>query len=139
MVDGAEETIEILRSAGAHIHLVTAGLAQAIAPLAERLKIRNVHAVGIEFDGNGQYVDFDRRSLLTRAGGKELVVRAVLSRSKGTSAFIGDGVTDLDAKAVVNQFIGFGGVHVRPKVKENADVYVEAPTLKAVLPYLIES
>jgi phosphoserine phosphatase len=139
MVDGAEETIETLRGGGAHIHLVTAGIAQAIAPLAERLRIRNVHAVALRFGDDGQYVDFDRRSLLARSGGKELVVRSVLSRSKGSSAFVGDGVTDLETKPVVTRFIGFGGVHVRAKVKENADVYVEAPTLKAVLPYLIES
>jgi hypothetical protein len=39
---------------------------------------------------------------------------------------------------VVDLFIGFGGVHVRPRVKENAEVYVQEPTLAAVLPYLIE-
>ncbi|HEX2120218.1 MAG TPA: HAD-IB family phosphatase [Thermoanaerobaculia bacterium] len=141
MVDGAEETIAALRGAGADVHLVTAGLAQAIAPLAAKLGIapRAVHAVALEFDPAGNYAGFDRRALLARSGGKELVVRAALTRSKGGSAFVGDGVTDLETKPVVDLFIGFGGVHVRPKVKENADVYVEAPTLKAVLPYLIES
>ncbi len=139
LVDGAEETIAALQAAGAVIHLVTAGIAQAIAPLAQRLNVRNVHAVALQFDAAGSYVDYDRRSLLARAGGKELVVRNVLTRSKGNAAFIGDGVTDLETKPVVDLFIGFGGVHVRPKVKENADVYVAEPTLKAVLPYLIES
>lgn len=141
MVDGAEETMAALREAGTDVHLVTAGLAQAIAPLAEKLGIapRAVHAVALEFDAHGNYAGFDRRSLLARSGGKELVVRSVLARSKGRSAFVGDGVTDLETKPAVDLFIGFGGVHVRPKVKENAEVYVEAPTLKAVLPYLIES
>jgi phosphoserine phosphatase len=140
LVDGAEETIRTLRDAGADIHLVTAGIAQAIAPLAEELGIpaRAVHAVPLQFDDDGSYRDFDRRSLLTRTGGKELVVHAILARSKGRSAFIGDGVSDLETKPAVTAFIGFGGVHLRQRVKENAEVYVSEPTLTAVLPYLLE-
>ena len=139
LVEGARSTIELLRDAGAHVHLVTAGIAQAIAPLAETLGIppRNVHAVALEFDEAGSYAGFDRRSLLTRNGGKELVVRAIVSRAKGASAFVGDGVSDLETNPVVDLFIGFGGVHMRERVKENAEVYVAEPTLRAVLPYLI--
>lgn len=139
LVPGAKETIATLRDAGAHIHLVTAGIAQAIAPLAAELAIaqQNVHAVAVELDDEGRYVDFDRRSLLTRNGGKELVVRAILSRAKGTSAFIGDGVSDLETKPVVDLFLGFGGVHIRERVAQNADVYVTEPTLQSVLPYLL--
>ncbi|HET8796583.1 MAG TPA: HAD-IB family phosphatase [Thermoanaerobaculia bacterium] len=141
LVGGAEETIAALREAGVDVHLVTAGIAQAIAPLARKLGIppRAVHAVALRFDGEGRYVDYDRRSLLVRSGGKELVVRSILARSKGASAFVGDGVSDLEAKPAVNLFVGFGGVHTRPHVMENAEVYVTEPTLRAVLPYLLES
>ncbi len=141
IVDGAEETIAALKTAGADVHLVTAGIAQAIAPLAERLHIpaRAVHAVPLTFHDDGSYADFDRRSLLARSGGKELTVRAVLARSKGKSAFIGDGATDLETKPVVDLFIGFGGVQERDRVRENADVYVSEPTLRAVLAYLLEN
>jgi phosphoserine phosphatase len=140
LVDGARQTIGALRDAGAHLHLVTAGIAQAIAPLAAELGIApaNVHAVALEFDGEGHYAGFDHRSLLTRNGGKELVVRAILSRSKGTAAFIGDGVSDLETKPVVDLLLGFGGVHIRERVEQNADVYVTEPTLQSVLPYLLE-
>lgn len=140
LVNGAEETIATLQRAGADVHLVTAGIAQAIAPLAAKLNIapRAVHAVPLQFDDDGSYRDFDRRSLLTRTGGKELVVHAILARAKGRSAFIGDGVSDLETKPVVDLFIGFGGVHTRPRVLENADAYVSEPSLTAVLPYLLE-
>jgi phosphoserine phosphatase len=140
LVDGVEETIATLQSLNVDVHLVTAGIAQAIAPLAQKLGIapRAVHAVALKFDERGRYADFDRRSFLTRTGGKELVVRAILTRSKGRSAFIGDGVSDLETKPAVNLFVGFGGVHTRARVKENAEVYVSQPTLKAVLPYLVE-
>ncbi|HVR39046.1 MAG TPA: HAD-IB family phosphatase [Thermoanaerobaculia bacterium] len=139
LVEGAEETITTLRRAGVVIHLVTAGIAQAIAPLAAKLNIRNVHAVALHFNDDGSYADFDCRSFLTRTGGKELVVRDVLVRSKGKSAFVGDGMSDLEAKAAVDLFIGFGGVHTRPRVRENAAVYIADPNLTAVLPYLLES
>jgi phosphoserine phosphatase len=140
MVDGAAETIATLQREGADVHLVTAGIAQAIAPLAAKLNIapRAVHAVALQFDDAGNYADFDRRSLLTRSGGKELVVRSVLTRAKGKSAFIGDGITDLETKPAVDLFIGFGGVCVRERVQRNAEVYVSEPTLAAVLPYLLE-
>jgi phosphoserine phosphatase len=137
IVDGAMDAMETLREAGVQIHLVTAGVAQAIAPLAAHLAVpeRAVHAVPLIFDDAGTYADFDRRSPLTRPGGKELVVRDVRARAKGRAAFVGDGVTDLETKPAVDLFIGFGGVHVRPRVKENADVY--AMDFRAVVSQLI--
>ena len=139
-VEGAAETIAILRRAGVDVHLVTAGIEQAVMPLASALGIapRAVHAVALHFDEAGAYVGYDRRSFLTRAGGKELVVRSILARSKGRSAFIGDGVSDLETKGIVDLFIGFGGVHSRARVKDNADVFVTEPSLAAVLSHLME-
>ena len=137
VVDGATETIATLQDHGVIVHLVTAGIEQAIVPLANALHVspRDVHAVKLVFDENGSYKDFDRRSFLTRPGGKELVVRDVRARSHGNAAFIGDGVSDLEAKPAVDLFIGFGGVVVRPRVKENADLYVT--NLRDVLPHLL--
>ena len=126
LVPGAAEAVAELRGCGVQIHLVTAGIAQAIHPLASHLGVpeRAVHAVALRFNDDGDYEDFDRRSFLTRGGGKELVVRDVRARSHGKAAFVGDGASDLEAKPAVDLFVGFGGVHVRPKVKENAAVFV---------------
>jgi phosphoserine phosphatase len=134
IVDGAKETIATLQDNGVIVHLVTAGIEQAIRPLADALNVRNIHAVKLTFDANGNYKDFDRRSFLTRPAGKELVVRDIRARSHGKAAFIGDGVSDLEAKPAVDLFIGFGGVVVRPRVKENADLYVT--NLRDVLGHL---
>jgi phosphoserine phosphatase len=137
LVNDAQTTIAALRKNGVVVHLVTAGIEQAILPLADSLNIprRNVHAVALKFDANGNYEDFDRRSFLTRPGGKELAVRDVRARSHGKAAFVGDGVSDLEARPAVDLFIGFGGVVVRPRVKENADLYVTR--LADVLPHLL--
>lgn len=136
LVEGAEETISTLRKNGVQVHIVTAGIEQAIAPLAQRLGAP-LHAVSLQFDEKGGYAGFDRRSFLTRPGGKELVARDVRARTHGRAAFVGDGVTDLEAKPAVDLFIGFGGVHSRPRVRQNADVFVDEPRLTAVLPHLI--
>jgi phosphoserine phosphatase len=125
LVPGAARTIAALQDARVQVHLVTAGIEQAILPLAASLNIpqRAVHAVRLQFDEQGNYEDFDRRSFLTKSGGKELVVRDVRARTHGRAALVGDGVSDLEAKAAVDLFIGFGGVAVREKVKQNAEVY----------------
>lgn len=138
LVDGAAETIRALKDAGVQVHLVTAGIAQAIHPLASHLGVpqRAVHAVALRFDARGEYEDFDRRSFLTRPGGKELVVRDVRARTHGKAAFVGDGVSDLEAKPAVDLFIGFGGVCVRERVRDNAAVYVT--TMRELLAYLVE-
>ena len=139
LTKGARETIATLRENNVVVHLVTAGIAQAIAPLAAELGVpsRAVHAVALTFDDDGNYRDFDRRSFLTRPGGKELVVRDARARTHGKAAFVGDGVSDLEAKPAVDLFIGFGGVQTRRAVKENADVFVEEPDLRAVLRHLV--
>lgn len=135
-VAGAEETIAALHQAGCRIHLITAGIEQALQPLAARFGAA-LHAVRLFFKPTGEYADFDRQSFLTRAGGKELMVRDVRARAHGKAAFIGDGASDLEAKPAVDLFIGFGGVHTRPLVRDNADVFVAGPRLDAVLPHLI--
>jgi phosphoserine phosphatase len=139
IVCGAQETISRLRDAGCTIHLITAGIEQALMPLAARFGVaeRSLHAVPLRFSAKGDYEDFDRRSLLTHARGKELVVRDVRARTHGKAAFVGDGASDLEAKPAVDLFIGFGGVHSRPRVRENADVFVSDSRLDAVLPYLL--
>jgi phosphoserine phosphatase len=125
LVDGASETVAALQSAGALVHLVTAGIEQAILPLAASLNIpsRAVHAVRLQFNASGVFEDYDRRSFLTRPKGKELIVRDVRARTHGRAAFVGDGVSDLEARPAVDLFIAFGGVAIRAKVKENADVF----------------
>lgn len=141
LVPGAEEVVRRLRELGISVHLVTGGLAPAVLPLAQHLGVRPgaVHAVGIRFDDEGRYLDFDRRSPLARSGGKERVIRDVRIREKGRTAFVGDGITDLEARAAVDLFIGFGGVVTRPVVREGADHYIEERSLLSVLGILEDS
>jgi phosphoserine phosphatase len=141
MIPDAPETFDALRRAGMEIFIVSAGIEQAILPLADRLGVppRSVHAVRLEFDSGGNYAGFDRRSPLTRNGGKETIVMNVRSRAKGKAAFVGDGITDLEAKPAVDLFIGFGGVRHRERVCGESDVYLTDPLLAGVLPHLVRN
>ncbi|HEY8183549.1 MAG TPA: HAD-IB family phosphatase [Thermoanaerobaculia bacterium] len=136
IVGGAEETMAALKEAGGIVHLVTAGIEQALTPLAAKFGVA-LHAVPLRFSASGDYEDFDRKSLLARPRGKETVVRDIRARTKGKAAFVGDGVSDLETKPAVDLFIGFGGVHTRARVRDNADVFVAGPRLDAVLPHLL--
>lgn len=140
IVPGAREVIAALLDAGVDVHLVTAGIEQAIQPLARVLGLapRAVHAVPLEFDSSGEYAGFDRRSFLTRPGGKELVILDIRARAKGKAAFVGDGITDAEARDAVDLFIGFGGVVVRENVRSLAGVYITGPSLSAVFPHLLK-
>lgn len=139
MIPDAPETVDTLRRAGMELFIVSAGIEQAILPLAARLGIspRSVHAVRLQFDSAGNYVDFDRRSPLTKNHGKETVVMNVRSRSKGKAVFIGDGITDLEAKPAVELFIGFGGVRYRERVCGESDVYVAEPRLAGIVRHVV--
>ena len=139
LVPGARETIARLRDHGIEVHLLTAGLEPAVLLLAKELRIsdRFVHAVGIALDDNGTYRDYDRGSFLTRRGGKAVVIRDIRSRAHGSAAFVGDGMTDVEAADMVELFIGFGGVRIRPEVRERSAVYIEEADLRSVLPWLL--
>ena len=134
MVDGARQTVADLQRLGKAVYIVSGGLRPAVLPLAEVLGITSdrVFAVEVLFDDRGDYRDFDRQSALTRAGGKADVCR-VIARHHGSVAMIGDGVTDLAARAGGAYVVGFGGVVARDVVKEGADIFVANDDLTAVL------
>ncbi|MHB0968201.1 MAG: HAD-IB family phosphatase [Thermoanaerobaculia bacterium] len=140
LLPDAKEVVRTLLDAGVDVHLVTSGVQQAVELLAAELGIpaRATHAVRLLFDATGEYVDFDRRSLLTRAGGKELVVLSVRSRSHGKAFFVGGGMTDLEAREAVDLFIGFGGVRISERVRQASPVYITEPRLSAIIPHVME-
>ena len=138
IVDGAVETIATLQRLGKSVYLVSGGLLRPVITLAKALALApsNVCAVEIYLDGNGSYVGFDADSALARSDGKAEVCRGLAARH-GVLAMVGDGVTDLNARAGGAYVVGFGGVTHRPVMVEGADHFVaDAPltrTLEALL------
>jgi phosphoserine phosphatase len=122
---GAVETIAVLRAHGVEVVMVSGGLRQAILPLARQLGVdeEKVHAVSVFFDQDGAYAGFDDASLLTRQSGKRTLVGQM--HLKGPILAVGDGMTDLEIKSVVQGFAAFTGFTRRDPVIEQADYVVE--------------
>jgi phosphoserine phosphatase len=138
LVSGARETIEALRRLGKEVYVVSGGLLPSVRHLAHALAIpaSHVHAVAIEFDANGGYQGFDRGSPLPRADGKAVICRELAQRH-GAIAMVGDGMTDVAARAGGAYVIGFGGVAYREAVAIGADCYVAHTELTATLEPLL--
>jgi len=124
---GVAQLVARLHELGKDVYLVSGGFTNMIEPLAEALHIpkANIFANTILFDECGRYKDFDRLAYTSKSGGKADAVRH-LKKTMGyrTMVMVGDGVTDLEARPPADAFIGYGGVQVRPKVRDGADWYV---------------
>lgn len=134
LVPGARETVEGLQRAGVDVHIISGGLRPAVLFVADALGVAHekVHAVDLYFDDAGNFAGFDDASPLTRDGGKSAVIQALGGLARPVM-LVGDGNTDLDAKPIVDCFVGFAGVVARPRVVAEAHVVVHANSLLPVL------
>lgn len=133
LVPHARETVAALRWLGKTVRIVSGGLLPAVLAVAAELGLSadDVAAVGISFDADGAYAGFDTTSLLARGGGKVIVIRDWdLPRP---ALMVGDGVTDLEARAAVDAFAAYAGVVERDAVVRDADYVLREPSLAAVL------
>jgi phosphoserine phosphatase len=109
----------------------------------------HIRAVNLEYDElSGEWWDYlqdqwDQRAdvsykdseetPLVQSEGKSEVVKEMLGERRGRSMLIGDGVSDLAARDVVDLFVGFTGVVSRPHVVAESDVLVTGNSLAPVL------
>lgn len=137
-VPGAVQAIATLRRLGKTVGIVSGGLLGAVRVFARHLGIdaANVHAVDVRFDAHGNYLDFDRASPLWRNDGKRVLLAAMPDALRPL-AFVGDGMTDLEAAPAADRFVGFGGVARRERVAAAAERYVTESDLCAILPHLL--
>ncbi|HUE96690.1 MAG TPA: HAD-IB family phosphatase [Longimicrobiaceae bacterium] len=133
LVEDARPTVAALRWLGKQVRIISGGLRPPVEAVARALELEaaDVGAVGIAFEDDGAYADFERGSPLARSGGKAAVVRAwALERPV---MLVGDGATDLEARPEVDLFVAYMGVAYRPKVAVGADIVLTAPSLAPVL------
>jgi phosphoserine phosphatase len=138
LVPGARETVDALHRLGKAVYVVSGGLLPAIRHLARALAIPDarVFAVPIYFDARGAYRGFDANSPLARAEGKATICQR-LGTQHAAVAMVGDGITDVAARAGGAYVVGFGGVARRDAVAKSADCYVTAAELTATLTPLL--
>ena len=121
----ARETIAALVKRGWTPVIVSGGFTPAIQPLADYLGVARIEAVELKFTAEGEYDGFDETSPTARSGGKpEVVARLKAELQPEITVMVGDGVSDLEAKAQVDRFIGFGRYVIRPRVRAEADIFI---------------
>ena len=136
LVPDARETVMALLAERIVVRIVSGGIRQAIIPLAQALGLTaaDIGAVRLKFTSAGAYAGFDEASPLTRSAGKLACVERWRAELPGPIMFVGDGMTDLEARPAVDLFVAFAGVVDRPSVTSQADVVVRARSLSPILP-----
>lgn len=132
----AAATVARLKSTGWTPVILSGGFRQIIEPLAAHLGIDRIEAVDLHFDAAGEYTGFDGKFPTTRSGGKpERILELKQELTPARTVMVGDGASDLEAKPVVDLFVGFGRYTERAKVKAGAHVFIhslaELPALLA--------
>jgi phosphoserine phosphatase len=121
----AKEAIASLAAAGWTPVIVSGGFSQAIRPLADYLGVARVEAVDLYFAPDGSYRGYDTSSPATRSGGKaEIISRLRSELAPERVVMVGDGVSDLETRPVVDLFIGYGGFAARERVMREAAAFV---------------
>lgn len=151
IVPDAAEVIAALHFLHKQVYIISGGLLDAVRGFGERLGVPpdHIRAVELQYNelsgewwkyydhriqGQQKYLAYDNGPL-TFSSGKPEVVRQLAGETWGRRVLIGDGASDLAARGTeVDLFIGFGGVVVRPKVEQEADVFIYPNTLSPVLP-----
>jgi phosphoserine phosphatase len=132
----AQAAIEAALSVGWTPIIVSGGFTDAIRPLADRLGIERVEAIGLRFDEAGRYAGFESDHPTTRNGGKaEIATRLRNEFEAERVVMVGDGVSDLETADVVDRFVGFGRYTVRTRVRAAASHFIYS---LAELPAAIE-
>lgn len=125
---GLQGLVEQLQRRGVDVFLVSGGFRQMIDPVALKLGLDPKHHVvanTLLFDANGDFEGFDSTEPTSRSGGKAKALQQLRERNNFSKiVMVGDGVTDLEARPPADIMIGFGGVVVRPKVRDGADWFV---------------
>ena len=151
IVEDAALVIAALLKLPRHVYIISGGLLDAVRGFGERLGVQRDHIRAVELEYNElsgewwkyydhrieaqqRYLDYDDGPL-TVSSGKPQIVRELAGSTWGRRILVGDGASDLATKNNgVDLFVGFGGVVVREKVENEADVFVYSTSLAPILP-----
>lgn len=132
------EVITLLKKINKPIYIISAGLLPAVRHFGQLLHVpqENIYAVDIQFDGNGQYVDFDRTSPLIHNNGKQKIIATLKNQHKHI-AHIGDGLNDMLPPDLVTRLIGYGGTYFRENIAALCNYYIATTSMLALLPLIL--
>ncbi len=139
IVEGAKDVIGRFLKEGRDVYILSAGFKEIILPTAKALNIpeENIFANEFDFAVDGKYRGFKETCDPDLIGNKPNIIRKYLAnqcQNECLTAMIGDSVSDMKCRGVVDLFIGFGGVVEREKVKKESEIYIY--DIKEVLEYI---
>lgn len=150
LVQDAREVVAALHFLGKQVFIISGGLAEPVRGFGARLGVppERIRAVELEFNelsgdwwryhdqrsqNGASYLDY-AASPLTISAGKPQVVNELAQGKWGRKLFVGDGMSDLHTRSVVDLFVGFGGVERRAKVEAGSDVFIASKSIAGILP-----
>jgi phosphoserine phosphatase len=150
IVTDAQAVLEALRFLGKEIFIISGGLAEPVRGFGQRLGVAPEHIRAVELEYNElvgdwwryyepstqhkqAYMDY-RVGPLTVSSGKPTMIKELAGDKPGRRLMVGDGMSDLVTRDVVDLFVGFGGVVARAKVRDNAAAFIESASLAPILP-----
>lgn len=132
--EGALELISAVHAAGGRVGAVSGGFIQILEPLAKQLNLDYFRANELEIvDGKltgeviGKVIDRTAKAEALLEWSKDF------GESEQWTAAIGDGANDLDMFEVAGLSFAF---NAKPLVREKADVVIDKPDLRLVIPHL---
>lgn len=130
--------IRILKKLNKKVYIISAGLLPAVKIFGEILGVaeKNIFAVDIKFDSEGNYSNFDETSPLAYRDGKHDIV-SELKKQHPRIVLIGDGLNDYAAYDVVTRFIGYGGAYYRQNIADLCQFYITTLSMAPVIPLAI--
>lgn len=124
-VPGVQDALEHARKTAWEIIILSGGFVPCIAPFARWLNLPHIEAVPLHFTECGEYAGFDETYPTTRNGGKPTIIQRLKAKYQPAhTVMIGDGVSDLETRPVVDLFVGFGAVTARAKVEAGSEVFL---------------
>ena len=142
----AAMVISVLQHLGHKTYIISGGLEEPVREFGISLGVPadQIRAVGVEYDElvgswwahhqglEARYLDYGRGALAVSEGKAE-IVRELVGDQAGRTMLVGDGTSDLLAGEAVDLFVGYGGVVSRPRVAEQAPVFIPEGGLAPVL------
>ena len=150
LVPDTQAVLEALRFLDKEIYIISGGLAEPVRGFGQRLGVPADHIRAVELEYNQlagdwwryyepqtqhthTYLDY-QVGPLTVSSGKPTMIKELAGDTPGRRLMIGDGMSDLVTREVVDLFVGFGGVVARQKVEQNAEAFIYSQSIAPVLP-----
>ena len=132
--EGAVELIAAVHAAGGRVGAVSGGFNQILEPLAAKLNLDYYRANELEILDGALTGGLVGKIIDRRAKAEALLEWASdFGEEPSWTAAIGDGANDLDMFEVAGLSFAY---NAKPMVRERADVTIDAPDLRLVIPHL---